>query len=93
MLLQKRQPVKLWVHMHTHSPSWYSSQFSLFDCICNAPPHCSAAEALDTGDAAAALAELKAFQREDFVGIFTAMDGLPGGWLQSVVCWWEGDLT
>lgn len=29
--------------------------------------------------AADALAALKEFQREDFEGIFTAMDGLPGG--------------
>lgn len=31
-----------------------------------------------TGSAADALAALKEFQREDFEGIFTAMDGLPG---------------
>ena len=31
-----------------------------------------------TGAAAEALAALKEFQREDFEGIFTAMDGLPG---------------
>ncbi len=36
-----------------------------------------AAEELDVGGAAEALATLKEFQREDFEGIFTAMDGLP----------------
>lgn len=41
-----------------------------------------AAEELMEGEgssAADALAALKEFQREDFEGIFTAMDGLPGG--------------
>lgn len=36
-----------------------------------------AAEELDVGGAAEALATLKEFQRADFEGIFEAMDGLP----------------
>ncbi len=57
-----------------------------------------AAEELDVGGAAEALATLKEFQRADFEGIFQAMDGLPvtirllvscqrHGWLGAACAW------
>lgn len=44
----------------------------------HAPPGCCRPPLLQGTSAADALAALKEFQREDFEGIFTAMDGLPG---------------
>eukprot|EP00887_Chlorella_sp_A99_P008081 scaffold12.g8081.t1 len=43
-----------------------------------------AAEEMETGAEAEALAAIKVFQRSDFEGIFTAMDGLPGEALESL---------